>query len=156
MEVRDLRREAPRRWSEEIDGVIWLPRLIDKTRAALRGTLGAYLFGQSPVDTDFLHALALGHRAFAEIVAAAPDDRAVVDALRSRDAFCMERGRRWAATVTTMPSWRAFFYGLDLDDGYAPSMHWCKPFANPLTYGITWVLKRIFPKRPTEGINARW
>jgi hypothetical protein len=156
MQVPDLRREAPRRWSEEIDGVVWLPRLIDKTRASLRGSLGAYLYGQSPVDTNFLRALGLGHRAFAEIVAAAPDDRAVVDALLRRDASCMDRGRRWTATVTALPRWRAFFYGLDLDDGYAPGMHWCKPFANPLTHGITWLLKRIFPHRPTEGITARW
>jgi hypothetical protein len=156
MRIPDLRCEAPRRWSEEIDGVIWLPRLIDKTRASLRGTLGAYLYGQSPIDTDFLHTLGLGHRAFAQIVAAAPDDRAVVDALRNRDASCIERGRRWTATVIRTRSWRTFFYGLDLDDGYAPRMLWCKPLANPLTYGITWLMKRIFPNRPTEGISPQW
>ena len=154
MQVRDLRREPPRRWNEELDGVAWLPRLIDKTRASFRGTLGAYLYGQSPVDTEVLHALGLGHRAFAEIVAAAPDDRAVVDALLRRDAFAMDRGRRWTATARRR--WCAFFYALDLDDGYAPGMAWCKPLANPLSYGITWVMKRMFPNQPTEGITAQW
>lgn len=154
MQVPDLRREAPRRWSEEIDGVIWLPRLIDKTRASLRGTLGAYLYGQSPVDREMLHTLGLGHRVFAEIVAAAPDDRAVLDGLLRRDAFAMDRARRWSASARRRLG--AFFYTLDLDDGYAPGMAWCKPIANPLSYGITWVLKRIFPNRPTEGITAKW
>lgn len=154
MQVPDLRRESPRRWSEEIDGVMWLPRLIDKTRASLRGTLGAYLFGQSPLDREVLRTLGVGHRAFAEIVAVASDDSAVVDGLLRRDAFAMDRGRRWSATARRRHG--AFFYALDLDDGYAPGMGWCKPIANPLSYGITWVMKRIFPNRPTEGITARW
>ncbi len=154
MQVLDLRHEAPRRWNEQIEGVMWLPRLIDKTRASLNGTLGAYLYGQSPVDTEFLRALGLGHHAFAQIVAAAPDDHAVVDALLRRDAFSMDRGRRWTAKARRR--WGAFFYALDLDDGYAPGMAWCKPLANPLSYGITWLMKRIFPNRPTEGVTARW
>ena len=154
MQVPDLRREAPRRWSEEIDGVIWLPRLIDKTRASLRGTLGAYLYGQSPVDREVLHTLGMGHRTFAQIVAAASDDRAVVDGLLRRDAFAMDRGRRWSAGARRRLG--AFFYTLDLDDGYVPGMAWCKPIANPLSYGLTWVLKRIFPNHPTEGITAKW
>ncbi|MGB6985443.1 MAG: DUF5069 domain-containing protein [Candidatus Aquilonibacter sp.] len=154
MQVPDLRREPPRRWSEQLDGVAWLPRLIDKTRASLSGTLGAYLYGQSPVDTEFLHTLGVGHRAFAQIVAAAPHDRAVVDALLAFDASSMDRGRRWTASATRR--WRAFFYALDVDDGYAPGIRWCKPLANPLSYGITWMLKRIFPNRPTEGMTAKW
>jgi len=133
---------------------MWLPRLIDKTRAALHGTLGAYLYGQSPVDTEFLHRLGVGHRTFAQIVAAAPDDRAVVDALLRRDAFSMDRGRWWTATAPRRLG--GFFYALDVDDGYARGMRWCKPLANPLSYGITWLLKRIFPNRPTEGITAIW
>jgi hypothetical protein len=154
MQVPDLRRESPRRWSEELDGVMWLPRLIDKTRASLHGTLGAYLYGQSPVDREVLHTLGVGHRAFAEIVAVAPDDAAVVDGLLRRDAFAMDRGRRWSATAPRR--YAAFFYTLDLDDGYAPGMRWCKPIANPLSYGITWVMKRLFPNRPCEGITAKW
>jgi hypothetical protein len=154
MQVPDLRVEAPRRWSEELDGVIWLPRLIDKTRAALHGTLGAYLYGQSPVDRELLHTLGVGHRAFAEIVAAASDDRAVVDALLRRDAFAMDRARRWS--VTAQRRLGAFFYTLDIEDGYARGMAWCKPLANPLSFGITWVMRRLFPNRPTEGIIAKW
>lgn len=154
MQVRDLRREPPRRWNVQIDGVAWLPRLIDKTRASLNGTLGAYLYGQSPVDTEFLRTIGIGHRAFAQIVASAADDQGVVDGLLAHDAATMERGRRWTATAHRR--WSAFFYVLDVDDGYAPGMSWIKPLANPLTYGITWLLKRIFPNRPTEGITSKW
>jgi len=38
-EIRDLSQGPPRRWNEEIGGIKWLPRLIDKTRAALAGKL---------------------------------------------------------------------------------------------------------------------
>lgn len=154
MQVLDLRNESPRRWNEELDRVTWLPRLIDKARAALHGTLGTYLYGQSPVDRDFLHTLGLGHRDFAEIVANAPDDRAVVDALLARDFACMERARRW--TETCPRTYGAFFYTLDVDDGYAPGMGFLKPFANRLSAGIAWLMKRMYPKRPTEGITSKW
>ncbi|MGB8519688.1 MAG: DUF5069 domain-containing protein, partial [Candidatus Tumulicola sp.] len=78
MTERDLHAGPPRRWSEEIDGICWLPRLIDKTRAALAGTLGDYLFGQSPMDRALLRALGLSHREFAAIVRAAAGDDAVL------------------------------------------------------------------------------
>ena len=29
----DLRRHPPRRWNVTVDGVIWLPRMIDKARS---------------------------------------------------------------------------------------------------------------------------
>jgi hypothetical protein len=154
MQVRDLRREPPRRWNEQIDGVVWLPRLIDKARAALHGTLGTYLYGQSPVDRDFLHTLGIGHRAFAEIVANASDDCGVVDALVARDPACMDRVRRW--TQDFPRTFGAFFYTLDVDDGYAPGVGFLKPMSNALSNGITWMMKRIFPKRPTEGITSKW
>jgi hypothetical protein len=154
MQVRDLRYEPPRRWNEELDGVAWLPRLIDKARAALNGTLGTYLYGQSPVDRDFLHTLGLGHRAFAEIVANAPDDRAVVEALLARDPASMDRARRWTEQYPRTFGW--FMYTLDLDDGYASRMGFLKPLCNVLSNGITWVMKRMYPKRPTEGITSRW
>ena len=36
----DLGQHPPRRWSETLAGMIWLPRLIDKVRAFQAGTLG--------------------------------------------------------------------------------------------------------------------
>ena len=154
MQVLDLRYQSPRRWNVELDGVAWLPRLIDKARAALKGTLGTYLYGQSPVDRDFLHTLGLGHRAFAEIVANAPDDRAVVAALIAYDPACMDRARRWTQACPRV--YGTFFYTLDVDDGYAPGMGFLKPVANRLSAGITSLMKRVYPKRPTEGITSKW
>jgi hypothetical protein len=154
MQVRDLGQQAPRRWNEQLDGVAWLPRLIDKARAALNGTLGTYLYGQSPVDRDFLHALGIGHRGFAEIVANAPDDRGVVDALLARDPACMDRARAW--TQRCPRTYGAFFRVLDIDDGYARGMGFLKPFSNRLSSIVTWLARRAFPKRPTQGITPKW
>ena len=62
MEARDLTVVPPRRWSESLGGITWLPRLIDKARAALNGTLGSYLYGQSPMDRGLLKQLGLSHQ----------------------------------------------------------------------------------------------
>jgi len=155
MQVRDLRREPPRRWNVEIDGIAWLPRLIDKARAALSGTLGAYLFGQSPIDRECLAALGIGHRAFAQMVAEAPDDRAVLDAIAQRDRDAAERARLWSAQL---PQRHGTFLGmLDLDDGYADgAARALKPAANALSFVVTWALKRLFPSRAIEGLKRQW
>ena len=154
MQVRDLRHQPPRRWNEQLDGVAWLPRLIDKARAALNGTLGMYLYGQSPVDRDFLHTLGIGHRSFAEIVARACDDRGVVDALVARDPACMDRARAW--TQRCPRAYGAFLRVLDIDDGYARGMGFVKPFSNGLSGVVTRLARCVFPKRPTEGIIPKW
>ena len=100
MEAKDLALGPPRRWSESLGGILWLPRLIDKARAALNGTLGTYLYGQSPMDRGLLDQLGLSHRAFAVIVKNAADDDAVLAALKELSlihicfelAPCRERG----------------------------------------------------------------
>ncbi len=66
----------------------------------------------------------------------------------------MDRARAW--TAAALHTLAAFFYALDVDDGYARGMHFLKPPANCLTWTITWVMKRIFPNRPTKGITAQW
>ena len=85
----------PRRWNETLDGIRWLPRLIDKARMAQRGELGAYLFGHSPVDIGLLRRLGLTTSEFAQIVAVNPDDEGVLAALRLR-GFDDERLLRWS------------------------------------------------------------
>jgi hypothetical protein len=155
MHVRDLRREPPRRWNVEIDGIVWMPRLIDKTRAALAGTLGPYLFGQSPIDREFLHALGMSHRAFAEIVAASPDDGSVIAALAGRDPQALDRARAWSATLARRHG--KFLALLDMDDGYAGgATPVVKPLMNALSFALTWTIKRIYPNRATEGLEQRW
>ncbi len=65
--AKDLTKEFPRSPLEELDGLPWLPRLIDKVRALQAGTLGDYtpypcggdrhFLGVVGVDADQLKAL---------------------------------------------------------------------------------------------------
>ena len=65
--AKDLTKEYPRSPFEELDGLPWLPRLIDKVRALQAGTLGEYtpypcggdrhFLGVVEVDADQLKAL---------------------------------------------------------------------------------------------------
>ena len=68
---------VPRRWNTELDGIRWLPRLIDKARMQHRGELGSYLLGHSPVDHALLTRMGVTTAEFSEIVRQAPDDGAV-------------------------------------------------------------------------------
>jgi len=149
MQVKDLRRFPPRRWCEELGGIRWLPRLIDKTRAALDGRLGDYLFGQSPMDAAFLRQFGIGHRRFAEIVRNATDDDAVFAALEACGPERIARARAWSDALP----WRLpfFFFLLDVDDGYAPSVYyaWKRP-ANVVSGMLSQILKRLFPTRALD------
>lgn len=143
MHVKDLRREPPRRWNEHADGIAWLPRLIDKARAAHAGTLGSYLFGQSPMDRACLRTLGLGHRRFADIVAASADDDAVLIAIAAQDPEALGRARRWSQTLHARH--RVFFFVLDLDDGYGPrALLALKTPVNMAANALTWLIKRMW------------
>jgi len=145
MEARDLTVVPPRRWSESLGGITWLPRLIDKARAALQGTLGAYLYGQSPMDRGLLRQLGLSHRELAVIVKNAADDEAVLAALIARDPEAVERARRW--TAAELPDrHRLFLYLMDFDDGYLGG--WTlsmKKIANAGSGVFTALVKRAMP-----------
>ncbi len=112
----DLRAEPPRRWSEELGGIRWLPRMIDKARAAMRGTLGDYLYGQSPLDRSLLRALGLSYKEFTRVVRqAGDDDERVLQLLSERSSDGLELARRWSQRLARR---RAFLFIIDLDDGY--------------------------------------
>lgn len=149
MEAKDLRSEPPRRWNVRVDGIPWLPRLIDKARAAQAGTLGAYLFGQSPMDRSLLHTAGIGHREFARIVAGSPADEAVLAAIAARDPQALERLRSWSDGFERRHA--AFLYVIDLDDGYGGGpLRALKPLVNLLANGLTWAVKRVSPSRAVE------
>jgi len=141
-------REAakPRRWTEELGGVRWLPRLVDKARMANRGELGVYLFGHSPVDIGLLHRLRMTTREFADVVAASPDDDAVLAALRAR-RWDEERLTRWSKRLPLRHPW---IIGLiDRDEGYAPMGRWTVPIvAFRATEGFWMRLVRLVVKAP--------
>ncbi len=67
----------------ELEGYAWLPRMIDKSRAARAGTLGD-LVHPCPIDARCLQRLGLGVAEFGDVVAANPDDASVLAALRAR------------------------------------------------------------------------
>jgi hypothetical protein len=116
MNVTDLARGAPPRWSVAVEGVVWLPRLAMKARAHDAGTLGYYLFGQSPVDDEFLKTAGVSYAEFIAIVRRASDDAAVLAAIGEASPGAIERLRLWSLE---MPVRRGIFLRLiDLDDGY--------------------------------------
>lgn len=106
---------VPRRWNTEVDGIRWLPRLIDKARMQQRGELGNYLLGHSPVDRALLTRMGLTTEQFSEIVRQAPDDAAVLAAIRAR-GFDEARVRRWSERFTS--TYRTYILMWDIDEGY--------------------------------------
>lgn len=150
MNAKDLRSEPPRRWDERLGGVPWLPRLIDKARAARAGTLGMYLFGQSPMDRACLRVFGLGYRRFAEIVDASSDDHAVLDAILQHDPEALERARRWAQGFERRHA--MFLFVLDLDDGYATGpARALRPVAKAVANAASWLAKRLWPAKGLIG-----
>jgi mannose-6-phosphate isomerase-like protein (cupin superfamily) len=65
-----------------LDGYAWLPRIIDKARAARAGTLGDAVH-PCPVDRRCLAQLGVTFADFTAVVARAPDDAAVLRELRA-------------------------------------------------------------------------
>jgi predicted PurR-regulated permease PerM len=116
IEATDLRAAPPRRWSEELGGICWLPRMIDKARAALHGTCGDYLYGQCPIDRGLLLALGLTYREFTAIVRRAGDDEAVLKAVGARAPDRVDLARRWSAQLAQKH--QMLLVLIDLDDGY--------------------------------------
>jgi hypothetical protein len=64
-----------------LGGYPWLPRMIDKARAARADTLGTYYRYPCPIDAVCLRRLGVSADAFAEIAAAAVTDEEVLDLL---------------------------------------------------------------------------
>jgi hypothetical protein len=116
MTAPDLQNGPPPRWSDAVEGVVWLPRLAAKVRAYDAGTLGTYLLGQSPIDDEFLRAAQLRYRDFIAIVRAAGGDAEVLAAIDAAAPGARERLRLWSLEMPVRL--RAFMRLLDFDDGY--------------------------------------
>jgi len=129
-----------------VGGVVWLPRFIDKARAQRAGTLGTYLFGQSPVDDQMLEAAGLSYRRFMAIVDAhGTDDVAVLGEIEAQRPGATERLREWSAI---MPKKRAAHMAiLDLDDGYRTA--WfaspARRVGNALFAPVVGLLRKTWP-----------
>ncbi len=66
---------------EILDGYVWLPRMIDKARAARAGTLGD-LRHPCPVDQACLARLGVDAETFAEVVSRRGTDEGILAELR--------------------------------------------------------------------------
>jgi hypothetical protein len=116
MNATDLQRGAPPRWSDAVDGIIWLPRLATKVRAHDAGMLGTYLLGQSPIDDEFLRAAQLDYASFIAIVRASDDDAAILAAIGATSSGAIDRLKLWSLEMPVRK--RIEMKLLDLDDGY--------------------------------------
>ncbi|MHB8432718.1 MAG: DUF5069 domain-containing protein [Candidatus Tyrphobacter sp.] len=151
MSVPDLRRGPPRRWSESLGQIRWLPRLIDKARAAIDGKLGDYFYGQSPMDRALLRELRIGHREFARIVSNAPADGDVLAALQARSPEGVRAARIWSDALVRRHA--PFLFVIDLDDGYL-GRRWM-PVRVPLRWGsaaFARAIKVVWPSRAVDGL----
>jgi uncharacterized protein DUF5069 len=112
----DLRAGPPRRWNATVDGIVWLPRLADKARAFDAGTLGSYLYGQSPIDDAFLRRAGLDYHGFLEIVRDAPDDDGVLAGIERRNPGATEQLRIFSQRLPQKSA--LLLWVLEYDEGY--------------------------------------
>ncbi|HTJ26680.1 MAG TPA: DUF5069 domain-containing protein [Candidatus Limnocylindria bacterium] len=78
----DLRAHPPRGPHEQLAGLVFLPRTIDKVRAKLQGTLGLYRV--APGISGYLFEwLGITEEQFTDVVRNAKDDAAIADWIRS-------------------------------------------------------------------------
>ena len=78
MEPMDLTKTYPRSPNERLGPFIWLPRLIDKARADLTGTLGEYSYN-CPMDQKWFGFLGLDAAAFKAAVQKDSRDAAILN-----------------------------------------------------------------------------
>lgn len=146
MEAKNLAETPPRRWSEELGGIRWLPRLIDKSRAAIAGTLSDYWYGHSPIDRGLLNALGLSYGEFTGIVRAAGDnDEAVLAALEKKVPEGVERARTWSDRLPQRQRWILFL--IDLDDGYNPALRPVRGIVRAITSLATRYVRYRWPAK---------
>jgi hypothetical protein len=116
--------DRPRRWNATVDGIKWLPRLIDKAHMSASGSLGAYLMGHSPVDFALLKRLDITTADFVALANQNVGDEAVLAALRTR-GFDEARVRRWSDGFEER--YRVFIPLWDIDEGYRPAPAFARP-----------------------------
>ena len=79
----DLTVSAPRPMEATLDGYAWLPRMIDKARAARSQTLGDFIY-PCPIDRECLRRLGLDANTFAAVASGLADDQAILAELHRR------------------------------------------------------------------------
>ena len=78
----DLTTDVPRSPRDELEGIMLLPRAIDKARALLEGKLGEYKYYGCRLNTRVFNTLGVTDEEFLDAVRRSPDDDAVVEWIR--------------------------------------------------------------------------
>jgi len=117
----DLTKTFPRRPTAQLNGIVWLPRLIDKARAKLANSLGEYIYNCGS-DQFFFAFTGLTADGFLEAVRNAADDAAVVAwfTAHARPLTAEETKRfnaEFAARGPDTPGARTWFQAIDADEG---------------------------------------
>jgi hypothetical protein len=135
----DLTKQPPRSPYDELGGITFLPRSIDKMRAYIAGTVGAYN-AKSGYSVELFKLFGVTADEFEQIVREHPTDEGVLNALLTRKRLSQEEIEEWnRRSINRMPAdeagwarhWRMLEdagYGhrrdivtmydrLDLDDG---------------------------------------
>ena len=71
----------PRSRQLTMGGMPWLPRITDKARAKLRGTIGDYIYPWG-ADKKFLEELGIAAEEFTEIINTCPTDAEVIEKVK--------------------------------------------------------------------------
>jgi hypothetical protein len=103
----DLSQQPPRRWSDTLAGMMWLPRLIDKVRAFQADTLGTYAY-PSALDQSFMRRFQLTPAYIEPLVRDAASDEAIGTAIRARIQLSDEEVQHGAARSSgTSTGWHS-------------------------------------------------
>jgi hypothetical protein len=78
----DLTKDYPRSPREQLDGIMILPRAIDKARAQLEGKLGEYLYFGCHLNRMLFRTLGVTEDEFLQTVRSSPDDQGVLEWIR--------------------------------------------------------------------------
>jgi hypothetical protein len=78
----DLTHDYPRGPREQLEGIMLLPRAIDKARAQLEGKLGEYKYYGCRFNRKLFDALGVTDDEFLDAVRGAPEDAAVLEWIR--------------------------------------------------------------------------
>lgn len=111
----DLRQHPPRRWSDHLASMIWLPRLIDKVRAFQAGMLGTYAY-PSALDQSFMRRFQLTPAFIEDLIRDKTSDDAIGASIRLHLQLTDEEVE--ARCGRFREKYRLAFAVLDRDDGY--------------------------------------
>jgi len=110
---------VPRSPTTAADGLLWLPRLLDKARQQRASGLGDYLlFEDSPLDARFMRAWQVSGDELRAWLDEGLDDGAIARRIGDRRGWDLAGREAWSRRA--MGAWGTFFAALDADEGRLP------------------------------------